>query len=398
MDKNQFLTLVNKYLSGHTSPAEEEQLSLFFNSFQPDEELDEQMLGLRQELEEKMLARLLRSVKSTKPSTIILKEKNSSRLWKNIAAAVLFFLLAGSLFYYYDNKKSSFSLTEKTKKDIAVLTPGGNKALLKLADGSTIVLNQASNGVLAMQGNTAITKTKDEQLIYKTENTGHPVENTFNTITTLVGGKYQLTLPDGTKVWLNAASSLTFPAVFASGERKVILKGEAYFEVAKVFTSTQKGMVKMPFYVETGPARIQVLGTHFNVMAYADATDFEATLLEGSVVVQKGNAIQKIAPGEQAIITNVDASFIKVKKVNTESVMAWKEDLFLFDNSGIDDVMQQIKRWYNAEVVYEGRKPNTEFTGVLPRSSSLIKVLGLLEAAKGVRFTISGNKIIVQKK
>lgn len=397
MEKNQFLNLVNKYLAGGASFEEEQQLIHFFDSFKPVEEWDEQVLGVKKELEEKMLQRLMQSIQQVDVSRQ--PKIRSITLWRSIAAAVAVFVMAGVFYFDLFNVDKPEQAGIKAAAGKQVLTPGGNKASLKLADGSTIILSTASNGVLAMQGNTAVKKTKDGQLVYTAGKPGKLLNNTLNnTITTPKGGQYQLTLPDGTKVWLNAGSSLTFPTVFASGERNVELKGEAYFEVAKVYVTAAGGPVRMPFYVKTGASQVEVLGTHFNVMAYPDSRNQETTLLEGSVLVKYGSYAQKIVPGQQVSIANNSLRTIQVKNVNTELVMAWKEGLFLFDNTNIEDAMLQIERWYNAEVVYEGSKPDVEFTGILPRSSDVSKVLNLLESAQGVKFTISGNKIIVKKK
>ena len=363
MEKNQFLHLIDKYLSGQTSAEEEQMLLRFFDSFQGEENVQ-----LKKELEEKMLQRLMRSVK---PSI-------KRRVWQ-YAAAVAVLVVSISLFYYNNTIPQGQQLATENSQ------PNSNKALLKLADGTTIELNQAAEGVVAVQGNTIIKKTKQGQLIYEAA-PGKNLHNILNTITTPKGGQYQLILPDGTLVWLNAQSSLTFPTVFDGGERRLNLTGEAYFEVTKN---------SKPFFVKAGDNEVAVLGTHFNVMAYADAATFETTLLEGSVLVKHGRLQQTITPGQQAIVGNT----IQIKQVNTDAVMAWKEGLFVFDNTGIEDAMQQIKRWYNIAVVYEGTRPDIEFTGVLPRSSTLGQVLDLLESsAKGVHFEISNSSIIVRKK
>jgi ferric-dicitrate binding protein FerR (iron transport regulator) len=337
LEKHQFLALVDKYLAGKASEEEEQQLLRFFDSFQGE------AAPVKNELEEKMLLRLMKSV-----------EKKRSPVWLYTAIAAALIGLIVSIVYTSPQKQQLAITNIPQQKE-------SNKVLLKLADGSTIELNK---------GNAGITK-----LLNKTGK---------NTITTPGGTHYQLTLPDGTLVWLNAQSSLTFPTIFEKEQRTITLKGEAYFEVAKAST---------PFYVNAGGNEVAVLGTHFNVMAYADAATFETTLLEGAVQVKHGTLQQRLNPGEQAVVTDE----IKIKQVNTDAVVAWKEGLFLFDNTSMDDAMQQIKRWYNVEVVYQGAKPAIEFTGVLPRSSSVMEVLNLLESsAEGVHFEVDNNKIIVK--
>jgi len=396
VDKSQIINLIDKYLEGKSSAEEEQVLIRFFDSFRSEEISDEETRNaIQAQLEEKMLNRLFSSICQKK----IVPQKNvkfySLPMWKFAAAAITLMLTAGLLYY---NLSPAGESRKNFAAESAQLAPGKNKALLKLGDGSVIELNNASNGVLAMQGSTAVKKTKDGQLIYVASQTGRSIKNTLNTITTPKGGQYQLTLPDGTKVWLNAASSLTFPTVFDSLERRVTLRGEAYFEVAKIYISAARAKVRMPFFVKTAGSQVEVLGTHFNIMAYADAITQETTLLEGSVVVKHGQDYRKIVPGQQATIVNGSNTAIKVKEANTDLVMAWKEGLFLFDDSNIDEAMLQIGRWYNAEIIYQGPKPDAEFTGVLPRSSNLTEVLSLLESAQGVKFSLNGNKIIVQKK
>jgi transmembrane sensor len=399
VDQNQIINLIDKYLEGLASAEEEQLLIRFFNSFKAEEIMDEASLSaLREKLEEKMLTRLMQAVHQDQgilPSAVPVIKLRSTSFWKYIAASVAVIAVAGSFYFnMMHTRRSGFSAKVQQQS----FNPGSNKALLKLADGSVIELNEASNGVLAMQGSTAVKKTKDGQLIYEADRNKRGVKNTLNTISTPKGGQYQLTLPDGTKVWLNAGSSLTFPTIFDAVERSVSLRGEAYFEVAKVYTAASKGRSRMPFYVKTEESRVEVRGTHFNVMAYPDALTQETTLLEGSVIIKHGVQAQKIIPGQQATVLKHSSTAIRVKQANMESVMAWKEGLFLFDDSNIDEAMQQIGRWYNAEIVFLGPKPDTELTGVLPRSSKLDKVLDLLASAGGVQFRINGNQIVVQKK
>ncbi len=394
MKKEEFLQLIDKYLSGQASPKEEELLIRFFESFQGEETGHAQAAAVKQELEEKMLRRLMEAVHE-RSSTITSPAKHTRPLfrWPRMAAAVTILLAAGSICYYiYSTRALTTTPVSDATTGQQAAKPAGNKALLQLADGSTIELNEASNGVLAMQGSTAIRKTKDGQLIYEAGHNGQAL-GSVNTISTPKGGQYQLTLPDGTRVWLNAGSSLTFPTVFDSAGRHVELKGEAYFEVAKV--NMGNGRARLPFYVKAGQNEVEVLGTHFNVKDYAAGAAFEATLLEGAVRVKHGVLAQQIVPGQQASIRGNGP--IKVAQANTEAVMAWKEGLFLFDDTGIDEAMEEISRWYDMEVIYAGAKPHVAFTGVLPRNSSVTQVLNLLESAEGVQFEIKDKQIIVRQ-
>lgn len=397
MDKKEFLELVDLYVSGKASAEQEEMLLRFYDSFQGEDVWKKQMAGLKEELESRMLNRLMNSIHQPETEPVKISSRYSLSLIRGMAAAVAILLLAGSLFYFggTDRKWLFAGKEAEVEKAQPVLQPGGNRALLKLADGSTIVLSNASNGVLAMQGSTAVKKTDEGELIYVNGRSDAGDNKKINVIETPKGGQYQLTLPDGTRVWLNSESSLSFPTSFGPRDRRVELSGEAYFEVATAYKAG--GTLRKPFFVKSGAMTVEVLGTHFNIMAYPDALKQEATLLEGSVIVEAGKVRQKISPGEQAFLENKNFPALRVRHVSLESTLAWKEGLFMFDNTGIDEAMQQIEKWYDAEVIYDGSKPEVAFTGVLPRSSEVSKVLDLLESAQGVKFTVQGKKIIVRK-
>lgn len=313
--------------------------------------------------------------------------------WVGVAAAVIILLNLGFYFYHnnFDKKKSGVAIV---KNDIA---PGGNKAYLTLSDGKRVSLTDAVNGNIANQSGVTITKTNDGTLVYEVAESAKT--NLPNIITTPNGGKWQVRLPDGSTVWLNSASTLIYPTSFKGcKERKVELTGEAYFEVSKDSSS--------PFIVVTDFQQIKVLGTHFNVMAYGDGPDCEATLLEGSVLVtsrtHRGSSFNEdngklLKPGQQAkLIHNESSSFMTIRDVNTEEIVAWKDGLFSFNNTAFEKAMEQISRWYNAEIVYDGERPVITLTGVIPRNSQLSKILNVLESSGGVKFDINGNKIIVK--
>lgn len=365
----------------------------FFDSFQADARWGEQMTALREELESRMLSRLMTSIQAQQSAAHRSSHTFNRSILFRVAAAVVLLLAAGSLYFFSGSVKTWYASKDK-KEIVEPLQPGGNKALLRLADGSTIVLNKATNGVLAMQGSTVVKKTDEGELIYVSNPADGAGHSKINLIETPKGGQYQLTLPDGTRVWLNSESSLSFPTCFGPDERRVELRGEAYFEVAANYKPGAK--VRKPFFVKSGSMTIEVLGTHFNITAYPGSARQEATLMEGSVMVEAGKVRRKISPGQQAFIER-SASSLKVREVNLESILAWKEGLFMFDNTDIDEAMQQIEKWYDAEVVYVGQKPEVAFTGVLPRSSEVSEVLDLLESAQGVNFTVQGKKIIIRK-
>ena len=318
------------------------------------------------------------------------------------AAAILLLLAAGAWLFFrqHPGKETArvIALRDKPANDVA---PGSTKAILTLDDGSRIDLNAAGNGLVGRQGNSRLVKLSGGQLAYQTAASAKPLaasQTSYNTIATPKGGEYQLILPDGSKVWLNAASSLRYPTAFSGKERVVELRGEAYFEVAHL--TTKEGHVSMPFRVHVMPADkggegmdVQVLGTHFNVMAYADEQSINTTLLEGSVKLSKGDKEALIRPGEQAKLKE-DNGF-KVVQVDTEEAVAWKNGLFRFNEATIEEVMRQVSRWYDMEVVYVNGAPKDLFRGEIYRNVSVSKVLKVLEAS-GVHFTVEGKKILVQ--
>lgn len=304
--------------------------------------------------------------------------------WKKFAAAaVVLITLSAGIFYYMFNQPRATGLTN----DIA---PGGNKAVLTLADGKKIILSDAKNGELSAVAGVVVTKLSDGQIVY-TVKPGKDINTQPNTIETPRGGQYQVILPDGSRVLLNAASSLTYPASFATlKERRVKLKGEAYFEVAKVKLKEHK----VPFVVETDKQEINVLGTHFNVNNYADEPAAKTTLIEGSVRIKSSGAQKLLTPGNQAISVG---GRLTIAAANMEEVMAWKNGYFMFESEDIASVMRKISRWYDVEVVFEGEVPTDTFGGTVSRFSNVSKVLRKLELTKKVHFRIEERRIIVTK-
>lgn len=309
--------------------------------------------------------------------------------WLGSAAAVLVVLTLGILLQPNGQNKNTGLPTASVKKDIP---PGGNRAVLKLANGTEIVLDGHATGLLASEGNTKISKTKDGMLLYdasgQTAATAAVAdEPLINTLITPSGGQYMLILPDRTKVWLNAESSISYPSVFTGTERNVIVVGEAYFEVAKD--------KQHPFTVKAGAAEVRVLGTHFNIMSYASEGQMQISLAEGSVRVDLGNESRILSPGQQALI-KTGANRIILRDIDIDEATDWKNGLFQFDNTPIEQVMRQIKRWYSVDVVYQGVKPNIYFTGMVSRSNNVSKILELIEEAGGVNFEIGDKQIIVK--
>jgi len=321
--------------------------------------------------------------------------------WLRIAAAVLLLVMAGSAWFYFSRTKTKSApiITVTTKPDIF---PGGNKALLTLANGTTIVLDTVQTGLLALQGQTRIIKQNTGRLIYNSRGTSEQKagEVLYNTVTTPHGGQFQLVLPDGTKVWLNAGSSLCFPATFSASKRKVQLTGEAYFEVAHA----RLHGVKQPFIVSVLPAKgaapcgqVEVLGTHFNINAYDNEPAIKTTLLEGKVKVvspqsalsgSEGSAILK--PGEQVSLSH-SSQLSHPIPVQTAGVVAWKNGYFRFKETGIRELMRQVERWYNVEVEYRTGRTDQYYTGVVSRSQNISALLKTLELTGTVHFQIDNS-------
>lgn len=315
-------------------------------------------------------------------------------LWPRIAvAACLLFALAAGLYFYLDQGNSS----QVRLRDVAIsgISPGGNKAILTLSNGEKISLSDANKGELAKQSGILISKTSDGQLVYEVNGDEEHAsgEIRYNTVETPRGGQYQVNLPDGSRVWLNAATSLKFPLSFANlNERKVELKGEAYFEVEKD--------ARRPFIVQSEKQAIRVLGTHFNVNSYADDQNAKTTLLEGSVKVAGLNALEDnyriLVPGQQAQIGS-DPNSIRVIKVDVQGETAWKNGLFSFEDTPIENIMKQISRWYDVEVVYKDNVAGKTVWGSITRYAEVTKVLSILERTGKIHFKVEGRRIIVSK-
>jgi transmembrane sensor len=332
---------------------------------------------------------MLNSVADLKKQTVYRDKTGVISLWKKltIAALALFFVGFGVHQYLQTNNKAAVDKVTKVKvQPLHDALPGTNKAVLTLANGKTIILDNAQNGTLAKQGTTTVKKTNNGRLVYNAADLSKGNSAiAINTITTPRGGQYQITLPDGTQVWLNSVSSLRFPTRFTGSYRQVEITGEAYFEVAK--------NAAMPFRVKTAKAQIEVLGTHFNVMAYDDEHLMKTTLLEGAVNIKSGSAVNRLKPGQQAQIDKGGATKI-VNNVDVEDETAWKNGLFQFNEVGIETILRQASRWYDLDVVYTGKIPNREFTGRISRN---VKASALLDILRyfDVDVKIEGKNIVV---
>ncbi len=369
----------------HTNPAEAEMLLKEFAGLY--EGKMHHKLMIDEEVSERMKESLLAKISTE--AVIDLHQHRSSTGIRWAAAAAILLLVTGITYFFVDmqskkNTEQNVAKVHHIKKDAP---PGMDGAVLTTASGDQILLDSAANGVVASEKNSHVVK-QGNQLIYNGAGKTMDDSASLNTLSTLKGRKFQLVLADGTKVWLDAASSITYPVAFTGKQRKVKVTGQLYFEVAKDKSK--------PFIVEAGETTVQVYGTHFNVNAYEDESTIKTTLLEGSVKISANNQSLMLEAGQQAVYGKSNTGSIQLDTdINTDAVIAWKNGLFQFDNADLPTVLRQLARWYDMQIVYKGKIPVREFDGKIERDLNLSQVLKLLEKVQ-VRFGIEGNKLIVQ--
>lgn len=381
MNTSAFISLYEKYLRGECTPAELDQLASFQDELKLAGEEWKDPAVSEEEVYQRIWTRLEKS-RSPLPAAA----KTWSPRWMSYAAALL--LLAGGASWFfitaYDYPGKNKTAAVRPKKTVI---PGGNKAALTLADGTVITLDSAANGKIALESGVTVTKNRDGMLIYRSAR-GDRKElsagGAENTISTPRGGQYELVLSDGTKVWLNAASSLKFPAHFDAVQRQVTLSGEAYFEVRKNPSA--------PFVVSTPAQQIRVLGTHFNVRAYSDDLQTRTSLLEGRVTVSSSGKSAMLVPGQEGV--NRPGAPPDVRQADVEKCIAWKNGLFEFEDASIQEVMQQVSRWYDIAVIYKGEVPVRQFTGTISRKVSIDRVISMLQYS-GLELQLRGDQLLV---
>lgn len=382
MSKQDFITLYEKCLAGKCTDEERALLESYYAEIKLlDNEWDD-ALGDEDETREKIKEKMRLGADL---QLVPVFKKSALFTWMGYAASVLFLITAGLLGWYY--------LTKPVVNNQAAgnIKPGKNMAYLTLANGRSIVLHYAKNGQIAAGSGIIIKKINDSILSYSSNNNIKnnkkiQVAPDSNALTIPRGGIFQTVLSDGTKVWLNSASSLKYPVAFAGKERRVVLVGEAYFEVAK--------NKAMPFKVSVKGVDVQVLGTHFNVMGYPEEKEVKTTLLEGAVKLHStaGNAL--LRPGQQGVYCCPNANFA-INEVNTADVVAWKDGFFVFDNESIQNTMMKIGRWYNVDIVFESKLTHSSFGGTISRYKNIDVVLKALEATGSVHFKIAGRRVVV---
>jgi ferric-dicitrate binding protein FerR (iron transport regulator) len=316
----------------------------------------------------------------------------SMPVFKRIAVAATIILCAGTIAFWWLKRTDARQVDHQPVATITDIMPGRNGAILTLQNGQTLVLDSAQNGALTMPHGLQIVK-HDSLIAYAPTGTAIHEATAYNTLTTPRGRQFQVVLSDGTKVWLNASSSIHYPAVFKGKERVVEVTGEAYFEVAK--DATKPFIVNIPPHPGgPGGGRVEVLGTHFNINAYDDEAAIRTTLLEGSVKASLMNGQSSILkPGDQAVVMP-NTSMTTNHTARLDEVMAWKNGYFQFERSDIQTVMREIARWYDVDIQYEGAVTKDKFGGSIPRDATLSQVLHALEQSL-VHFTIQGKKVIV---
>jgi transmembrane sensor len=412
--KNSFYKYLNDEL-------EEEDARLFLEHLQSGRDHDAFLLLIEESLDgpvaeqlmdrPELLALLNQSFERVTDIIDDQPKKRSLVLWPRIAAgiaAAIALIVLGVWFFKAEPVALKQVEQEVVANDVA---PGKVGATLTLADGRKIKLSDVASGEIAKEAGIRVTKAADGQLIYEIASSRSASRNddtsplsatspslreaanqSQNTLSTEKGETYNVRLPDGSLVYLNAASSITYSASLNGQKRIVKLKGEAYFQVAKSFD--RLGMTNRPFIVETNRQEIEVLGTHFNVNAYSDEEDVTTTLLEGRVKVSNPSGSKVLKPGDQSSVTEQS---IQIAQVDTERAVAWKNNKFLFENDDIRYIMRMIERWYDVDVVYTGEMPTEKFGGGVSRFDNVSQVLRILESTGGAHFKIEGRKIIVSK-
>lgn len=311
--------------------------------------------------------------------------------WK-IAAACLILGFSTAVWLYLERSKSLSNQLDKSLN--AKIVPGVNKAILTLSNGTQVLLDSTTSGLIGTEGNSQVFKLDGKNLSYSSTVKGTESRPVYNTLTTPRGGHYQLTLPDGTAVWLNSASSITFPTSFDGADRVVKITGEAYFEVKSIKDQTNIG--KKSFIVEVGTEQVTVLGTHFNINAYGDDYPVKTTLVEGSVKVSNDKGFVVIKPGEQTIFQHSSTAY-KVIKPNLEEVLAWKNGKFIFNEASARSIMFQLSRWYDVDIVFESNLNGINFSGGLSRKDQIEKLIELLALDGRIKLSLKGRKLFVSR-
>jgi hypothetical protein len=379
-DSKHIKLLFERYLNNHASREETAELFQYFqdtNNKEALEQMIENQLESRdkEELIDKMiLDRVFGKIDlDTEPQNF------KSPTWYKTTGVAAAIILIISISYLFLNRSTYNDHTA------TIIEPGRDKATLVLSSGKTIVLEDVANGKLTEELGTTIEKTEKGGINYKIEG-NTDVRIAMNLLNVPKGGQFQITLSDGTKVWLNSNSSLKYPSAFSTSERRVELTGEAYFEVSK---NKQK-----PFIVETSLQKVEVLGTKFNINAYDDESSTQTSLAEGSVRVSCKNNTTLLKPGQQSTLTDQN---IAVRSINLDQVLDWKNGDFNFSNNNLKEIMRKISRWYNIEVIFEGPISQETYVAQISRKKRLNDVLRALQLSGSIKYNIRNNKLYISQ-
>lgn len=376
MEKPDFDKLLEKHRKGECTPQEMDFIESWYLQYQKDAEpLSQAELEHEvAQMTENMVPRV--SFETHQPSVF-----QRLRLPLGIAASILIVFSIGYLLLFNRHQE------QETAKHTVSISPGRQAASLTLANGKKIFLSDQQSGKVAQEAGVSISKTSSGELVYEIIGAKNQ-PNGFNTLATSNGETYRVKLPDGSMVWLNAASSLKYPVSFQNSKnREVQLSGEAYFEISKDR--------EHPFIVKSKGQQVEVLGTHFNINAYHEEPSILTTLLEGSVRLTSAHGTAKVLkPGQQAALTNHQ---LKILPADTRSVTAWKDGYFRFKNESLPSIMRKIARWYNVEVVFEKGLPEDTYSGAVARHDDISRVLEIMEGSNNIHFTIKERRIIVSK-
>ncbi|TCC95740.1 FecR family protein [Pedobacter hiemivivus] len=377
MTNDRINALIAKYFDGTLTEAERVELNQSYD-LQSDQDIEwmADSLGEAGQVKQRMLSNIGQEIFSKKVRKI-----DRSHYRFIYAAAVLLLVVMAWLFF----KPFSKPVIDTKQAQLTKIKPGSNKAILTLGTGGQIVLDHIAPGKVVELDGVRVLKTKEGQVVF-TVVAGAGVAAQLGSISTPKGGQYEVVLPDGTKVWLNSASSIQFPTAFTGTERKVSLEGEAYFEVAK--------NKAMPFKVKTNLQEIEVLGTHFNIMAYDNENSIKTTLVEGSVKVSSKGGRALLKPGQQAELNKIN-NHLSIQEVYTRDAIAWKSGIFMFAHEDIRSILNKISRWYDVEVIYKNTASANRYSGSISRFEDVTEVLKTMEMTGTVHFEIKGRRIYV---
>ncbi|MFB2117763.1 FecR family protein [Parapedobacter sp. 2B3] len=398
MENSRFAVLITRVMDRTITDAEHSELLGYLADLQNKGQAEQLIADAWEQFKPKHTAfseqesrLLLRRILDQRPTVDLPKAVSKRRftaLYPTLLAAASIILIAIIIPYFTGGDKATAGLTLEQAVSQYGIEPGTDKAVIKLGDGRTIVLDGTGAGVLAEEGGMHIKELADGEIRYEPTVAASEAPVTYNTITIPKGGHYRLVLPDGTKVHLNSQTTLKYPTQFAGRERMVELEGEAFFEVQHL--STPK-----PFIVKTLTQEVEVLGTSFNIDAYG-IRETKTTLVEGSLRVVANGATVLLHPGEQVI--NREASPLQVEAANMDQELAWHHGYFLFNDEGIESIMERVARWYDVEVEYHGNMADKRFGGTFQRSKSITQLLTSFRTTGLVDFKITERRIIVMEK